>query len=70
MTWPTVTLGEIALTIRNGIFARRPNDDVLGSPILRISSVRDGQVNLNDRRFVEGLSSESSSGSRFIRAIS
>ncbi|MGH3026430.1 MAG: hypothetical protein ACRDLR_08295, partial [Gaiellaceae bacterium] len=58
MTSATSTLGELALTIRNGIFARRPNDDSLGSPILRISSVRDGRVNLDDRRFVEGLDSD------------
>lgn len=58
MIWATLTLGDIAQTVRNGIFARRPNDDALGSSILRISSVRDGRVNLDDRRFVEGLDTD------------
>ncbi len=55
MSWPTVALGEIALSVRNGIFARRPSDEPGGSPILRISAVRDGHVNLGDTRFVTGL---------------
>ena len=48
-------MGEVALSVRNGIFARRPTDNPTGSRILRISAVRGGQVALNDSRFVEGL---------------
>ena len=55
MTWQGTTLGEVALSIRNGIFARRPTDNPTGSRILRISAVRGGRVTLNDSRFVEGL---------------
>lgn len=56
MNWPVVPLGEIACSIRNGIFSRRPSDDPAGgSRILRISAVRDGRVNLGDTRFVTGL---------------
>jgi type I restriction enzyme S subunit len=55
VTWPIVSLGDVALSIRNGIFARRPTDEQRGSRILRISAVRDGRVNLVDSRFVDGL---------------
>jgi len=55
VTWPIVSLGDVALSIRNGIFARRPTDEPKGSRILRISAVRDGRVNLDDSRFVDGL---------------
>lgn len=55
MTWPTVALGDVAVSIRNGIFARRPTDEPGGSRILRISAVRDDRVNLDDSRFVDGL---------------
>jgi len=41
--------------VRNGLFARRPNDAGAGTPILRISAVRDGKVDLSDSRFVEGV---------------
>jgi type I restriction enzyme S subunit len=55
VTWPIVSLGDVALSIRNGIFARRPTDEPGGSRILRISAVRQGRVNLGDSRFVDGL---------------
>jgi type I restriction enzyme, S subunit len=55
MIWPTVALGDVSVSIRNGIFARRPTDEPGGSRILRISAVRDGRVNLDDSRFVDGL---------------
>lgn len=55
MTWPTVALGNLATSIRNGLFAKRPTDEPQGSQILRISAVRNGRVNLQDSRFVEGL---------------
>jgi type I restriction enzyme S subunit len=55
VTWPRATVGEVALSVRNGIFARRPTDNPTGSRILRISAVRGGRVTVNDSRFVEGL---------------
>ncbi len=55
MKWPVVPLGDIALSVRNGIFARRPTDTPVGSRILRISAVRDGRVNLGDSKWVTGL---------------
>lgn len=55
MTWATAVLDEVALSVRNGVFARRPTDEPTGSRILRISAVRAGRVNLDDSRFVEGL---------------
>ncbi|MET8799515.1 restriction endonuclease subunit S [Nocardia sp. NPDC004568] len=60
MSWPTTSLGEIALSVRNGIFAKRPTDEASDSSshILRISAVRAGRVNLDDSRFVEGLTPE------------
>ncbi len=56
--WETVTLKEIVPTIRNGIFARRPNDHGCGERILRISAVRNGRVDLGHCRTVEGLTSD------------
>jgi len=53
--WDEVTLGAVSHTIRNGIFARRPNDDGAGERILRISAVRDGRVDAAESRFVAGL---------------
>jgi type I restriction enzyme S subunit len=58
VNWPTVDLGEIALSVRNGIFVRRPSDEPGGSRILRISAVRDGHVNLGDTRCVTGLGAD------------
>lgn len=55
MTWPILSLGEVVLNVRNGLFARRPNDEGRGTPILRISAVRHGKVDLSDSRFVEGV---------------
>lgn len=55
MSWREVTLGEVATTIRNGLFAKRPSDSPPGTRILRISSVKRGVVNLEDSRYVEGL---------------
>jgi type I restriction enzyme S subunit len=55
VSWAVVTLGEIARSVRNGIFAKRPTDEPGGSRILRISAVRDGRVNLADAKYVTGL---------------
>lgn len=52
------TLGDVALSIRNGLFAKRPTDEAVGTPVLRISAVRDGRVDLADRKFVAGLTSD------------
>ncbi len=54
--WRTSTLGEISLSQRNGIFAARPGDSPSGTPVLRISAVRDGQVDFSGARYVQGLS--------------
>lgn len=56
--WTSTTVGQCTTMIRNGIFARRPNDEGLGIPILRISAVRDGRVDTSDPRYVEGVSQE------------
>jgi hypothetical protein len=53
--WREVTLADVALSLRNGIFAKRPNTEQRGTPILRISAVRDGLVDLADRRHVEDV---------------
>jgi type I restriction enzyme S subunit len=53
--WSSTTLGDLAETIRNGIFASRPTDDPNGVKILRISAVRNGRVGLDDCKYVSGL---------------
>lgn len=53
--WTQTTLGELALLIRNGIFASRPTDGPEGVKILRISAVRDLRLNLEDVKFVGHL---------------
>ena len=57
--WSVMTLGAIATEIRNGI-ADKPADEPPGLPILRISAVRPGRVNLSDSRFHRGTSSADS----------
>jgi type I restriction enzyme S subunit len=52
---PFTTLGQVATTVRNGLFAKRPTDDSSGTPILRISAVREGRVSLSDLRYVASL---------------
>jgi type I restriction enzyme S subunit len=49
--WEWATLGEIASSVKNGIFVSRPGADPDGVPILRISAVRAMQLNLNDVRY-------------------
>ena len=46
----TVTLGNIASEVRNGL-SKKPHDVPPGTPILRISSVRSLKVHLNNRRY-------------------
>ncbi|MFI6032419.1 restriction endonuclease subunit S [Amycolatopsis magusensis] len=49
--WEWTTLGEIAESVRNGIFVSRPGKEPDGVPILRISSVRPLKLNTNDIRY-------------------
>lgn len=49
--WARVTLGETSTSVRNGIFVSRPGVDPDGVPILRISSVRPGSLNLDEIRY-------------------
>lgn len=55
MSWPVVPLGEVALSVRNGIFVGRPTDALGGARILRISAVRNSRVDIADSRQVTGL---------------
>jgi type I restriction enzyme S subunit len=50
--WARTTLGQLADSIRNGLFASRPTSDPPGTPILRISAVRLGEVLLEGHRYV------------------
>ncbi len=47
--WEWATLGEIALSVKNGIFVSRPGSDPDGVPILRISAVRAMRLELDVR---------------------
>lgn len=49
--WTEATLGDIALSVKNGIFVSRPKNDPDGVPILRISSVRSLRLDLSDIRY-------------------
>lgn len=49
--WTEVTLGDIAVSVKNGIFISRPKNDPDGVPILRISSVRPLRLDLSDIRY-------------------
>lgn len=53
--WAQTTLGELAVSIRNGLFSSRPNSHPPGVKILRISAVRGGRVDLDDAKYVVGL---------------
>jgi len=55
---PFTTLGQVSTTVRNGLFAKRPTNDPSGTPILRISAVRDGRVSLSDLRYVVSLAAK------------
>ncbi|MTG88369.1 hypothetical protein GJV82_05320 [Cellulosimicrobium sp. BIT-GX5] len=57
-SWRESTLGSVTTSIRNGIFARRPNDDGRGTAILRISAVKAGRVDVYEPRFVEGITGD------------
>ncbi|MEU8154923.1 restriction endonuclease subunit S [Micromonospora sp. NPDC048986] len=49
--WTQVTLGDVALSVKNGIFVSRPGTEPDGVPILRISAVRPGSLQLGDIRY-------------------
>lgn len=51
--WEWATLGEIASSVKNGIFVSRPGTEPNGVPILRISSVRAMQLRLHDIRYTK-----------------
>lgn len=53
--WTQTTLGELAVLIRNGIFASHPTNGPEGVKILRISAVRDLRLNLEEVKFVDYL---------------
>ncbi|MFD6665679.1 restriction endonuclease subunit S [Micromonospora chalcea] len=49
--WTEVTLGEVADSVKNGIFVSRPGVEPNGVPVLRISAVRPGTLQLDDVRY-------------------
>ena len=49
--WPVKPLGELLVSVRNGIFVSRPAPGPPGVPILRISAVRPLQLDLSDIRY-------------------
>ncbi|MCP9987018.1 restriction endonuclease subunit S [Streptomyces sudanensis] len=49
--WAWATLGEIADSVRNGIFVSRPGIEPDGVPILRIGAVRPLRLDLSDLRY-------------------
>ncbi|MFG2061287.1 restriction endonuclease subunit S [Micromonospora sp. NPDC048871] len=60
--WTEVRLGDIAKSVKNGIFVSRPGAEPDGVPILRISAVRPGHLRMDDIRYT-GQSTESLEGS-------
>ncbi len=53
--WSQTSIGDVALLLRNGLFASRPVDRPPGTRILRISAVRGGGVDLEDAKYVRDL---------------
>lgn len=49
--WEWTTLGEIAASVKNGIFVSRPGVEAAGVPILRISAVRPLSLDTGDLRY-------------------
>ena len=49
--WPVRPLGELLVSVRNGIFVSRPAPGPPGVPIFRISAVRPLQLDLSDIRY-------------------
>lgn len=51
--WTETSVGDIATSVKNGIYVSRPTADPIGVPILRISSVRPLALDLSDIRYSE-----------------
>jgi type I restriction enzyme S subunit len=49
--WPVVKLGDVILSLRNGIFVSRPAHEPPGTAIFRISAVRPMTLDANDVRY-------------------
>ncbi|MFE9797414.1 restriction endonuclease subunit S [Streptomyces goshikiensis] len=49
--WSYVALGDIANSVKNGIYVSRPGTEPDGVPILRISAVRPMQLSTSDLRY-------------------
>lgn len=52
--WNWTTLDELLALLRNGISKKPDGDEASGTPILRISSVRPGRVDVADIRYLRG----------------
>ena len=50
-SWPEKPLGELILSLRNGVFVSRPAADPPGTAIFRISAVRPLELNVDDVRY-------------------
>jgi type I restriction enzyme, S subunit len=49
---PITEFGDVINEMRNGL-SKKPNDSPPGWPILRISAVRSGHVNINDHKYYD-----------------
>lgn len=49
--WVSRRLGDLAISVRNGIFVSRPSAEATGVPILRIGAVRSLHLDLSDLRY-------------------
>ena len=50
-SWPVSLLGELIVSLRNGVFVSRPAVDPPGTAIFRISAVRPLQLDVDDVRY-------------------
>lgn len=51
--WPVSPLGDVIVSLRNGVFVSRPAAEPPGIPIFRISAVRPLFLDVNDVRFAD-----------------
>lgn len=49
--WAWTEIGDLLVSLRNGVFVSRPAQEPPGTPILRISAVRANSVDLSDVRY-------------------
>lgn len=49
--WILASLNDISVSVKNGIFVSRPGREPDGVPILRVSSVRPGELDISDLRY-------------------